>query len=144
MVAANWTRFGPGTLKFTVLTPPGTATAFEQEVRAVTVGHEYEEVGESVTYLDGTNDPAGARRSDKLSAECDFDLGSAGFYKFLFTNDMKNATCEYVPNTTKAAKWAGTVRLQLPTEVTAEEWQAKLTGTVELPFVGAVVFTSGT
>jgi len=141
---ANWARFGPGTLKFTVLSPPGTATAFEQEVRAVTVGHEYEEVGESVTYLDGTNSPPGAKRNDSLSAECDFDLGSTGLYKFLFTNDMKNATCEYVPNTAIGAKWSGTVRLQLPAEVAAEEWQAKLTGTLELPFVGAVVFTAGT
>ena len=144
MPAAKWARFGPGTLKFTVLAPPGTATPFEQEVLGGGIKHEYEDVGEDVTYLNGFTDPAGARRSDSFSAECDFDLTAAGLYKFLSTNDLLNATIEFVPNTASGAKWGGTVRLQLPAEVTYEEWQSKPTGTLELPFVGLCTFTAGT
>jgi hypothetical protein len=136
------TKFGPGTVTFTV--DVGTPEAFEQEIKSGGITHEYETVGDDVTYLDGNLVPAEETRADKLTLECDFDLGSAGFYNFLFTNDLTEATAEYTPNTANTAKWAGTVRLKLPNEAKGEEFGAKLAGTVELAFVGPVVFTSGT
>jgi len=137
------TKFGPGTVAYTV-GEPGTPVNFEQEVKGGGIGHEYEEVGESVTYLDGTTDPAGQTRADSLTLDCDFDLGSAGFYAFLFTNDLQDATVTYTPNTATAASWTGVVRLKLPDGATADEFSAKLSGTVEHQFVGPVEFTPGT
>jgi hypothetical protein len=132
------TRFGPGTVSFTV--GGGSATSFEQEVKGGGIGHDYEDVGEAVTYLDGTLDPAGKQRMDKLTLECDFDLGSAGFYAFLATNDLMDATVDYVPNTANGASWTGTVRLQLPDGAVADEYGSKLSGTVEMEFVGFSTF----
>lgn len=134
-----WTKFGPGTLTYTIA--EGTATEFAQEVRAVTIAHEYEEVGEAVTYLDGTSDVPGSTRNDSVTAECDFDLGSAGFYNFLFQNDGATATVSYIPSTADGATWGGAVQLRLPEDVAAEGFGAKLTGSVTHPFVGPVSFT---
>lgn len=136
-----WTKFGPGTVTLTV--NGGTAESFEQEVKGGGLAHEYSDIGEDVTYLDGVTDPAGKQRADTLSLDCDFDLGSAaGFYGFLFDNDTADATLEFVPNTAAGASWSGTVRLQLPAEVSAEEFGAKMTGTVELPFVGHAAYSA--
>jgi hypothetical protein len=137
------TKFGPGTVTFTVVTPPGTAASFEQEAKGGGITHEYEDIGESVVYLDGSSTPVSATRADTLSLDCDFNLGAAGFYKFLFDNDLQQATAEFTPETAVGAKWAGTVQLRLPGEVTGEEFGALLTGTVELAFVGPAVFTAG-
>lgn len=134
-----WTKFGPGSVTYTV-GAPGTPTSFSQEVKGGGVSHEYEEVGDPTTYLDGTTDPASENRVDKLTLDCDFDLGSAGFYNFLYTNDLQNATVEYVPNTTAAASWTGTVRLRLPDGATADEFSAKISGSVEHVFVGPATF----
>jgi len=136
------TKFGAGTVTYTV--DAGTPVSFEQEVKGGGVEHEYSEVGEDTTYLDGVTDPAGETRADTLTLDCDFDLGSAGFYKFLFDNDLKNATVEFEPNTATGAAWSGTVRLKLPDGATADEFAAKMSGTVEHKFVGPVVFTAGT
>lgn len=134
-----WTKFGAGTVNFTV--NAGTAAEFSQEVKGGGIQHEYEEVGESVTYLDGTTDAAGEKRVDKVTLDCDFDLGSTGFYNYLFTNDLLDATIAFSPNTDAAAAWGGTVRLKLPDGATADEFGAKLSGTVELTFVGPATFT---
>lgn len=136
-----WTKFGPGTVNFTVAA--GTPMEFSQEVKGGGITHEYQEVGEATTYLNGVTDPASMVRGDTLSLECDFDLGSAGFYAFLFTNDLVDATVEYTPSSATAASWSGTVRLRLPDGVTADEFGAKFSGTVELQFVGSAAFTPG-
>lgn len=133
-----WTKFGPGSVSFTV--GGGAATTFSQEVKGGGIAHEYEEVGEATTYLDGTTDPASEVRADTLNLECDFDLGSAGFYNFLFTNDLLDADVVYTPNTAQAAAWTGTVRLRLPDGATADAFGAKLSGAVSLAFVGPVEF----
>lgn len=134
-----WTSFGPGTVSLTV--GGGTASSFEQEVKGGGVKHEYEDVGEDTTYLDGTTDPAGKQRSDSVTLDCDFDLSSAaGFYGFLYSNDLQDAEIEFTPNSAAGATWTGTVRLQLPEEASADEFGAKMTGTVTLDFVGPCVF----
>lgn len=133
------TTFGPGVLTYTI--SGGTATEFAQEVRAVTITHEYEEVGESVTYLDGSSDVPGVMRADSITADCDFDLGTTGFYNFLSVNDGQQCGVVYTPNTVDGASWAGNVRLRLPEDVSAESFGAKLAGSVTHPFIGTVAFT---
>lgn len=137
-----WTTFGPGTLTYTV--DAGTPVSFAQETKGGGIEHEYTEVGEDTTYLDGTTDPAGELRADHYTADCDFDLGSAGFYAFLYDNDLATATVEFTPNTAAGAKWAGDVRLKLPDGVKADKFGAKMTGTVKHSFVGPATFTPGT
>lgn len=138
-----WTKFGAGTVTLTLL-EGGTAQDFAIEVKGGGIEHAYEDVGEDTTYLDGTTDPAAKVRGDTLTLDVDFDLSSAtGLYGFLFANDLQDATVDYTPNTAAGAHWTGTVRLQLPEEATAEEFGAKVTGTVKLPFVGPSVFAQG-
>ena len=136
-------RWGPGTVTFTVTGGAGSPESFEQEVKGGGVNHEYSDVGDTVTYLDGMVDPAGKQRLDKLTLDCDFDLGATGFYKFLADNDLKDATLDYVPNTANGAAWTGTVRLQLPDGAVGDEYGAKISGTVEVEFVGLSTFTPG-
>lgn len=136
-----WTKFGPGTVSFTIAA--GTAQSFAQEVKGGGIAHEYQEVGEATTYLNGVTDPASMVRGDTLKLDCDFDLGSAGFYAFLYTNDLVDASVEYTPNTVTDATWTGMVRLRLPDGVTADEFGAKFSGSVELQFVGEAIFTPG-
>lgn len=137
-----WTRFGNGTVTFTV--GGGTAVDFALEVKGGGVEHEYDEVGDDTTYLDGTVDPAAKVRQDTLTLDCDFDLSSAsGFYAFLFANDLQDADVVFTPNTADGASWSGTVRLMLPDGAVADEFGAKMSGKVSLPFVGASVFAGG-
>lgn len=138
-----WTKFGAGTVTLTLTA--GSAQSFAIEVKGGGIEHAYEDVGEDTTYLDGTTDPAAKVRGDTLTLDCDFDLSSpTGFYTYLFDNDLADATVDYTPNTVDGAHWTGTVRLQLPEEVTAEEFGAKIGGTVKLPFVGKSVFDNTT
>ena len=136
-----WTPFGPGTVSLTV--GGGTAANFEQEVKGGGVEHEYEDIGDKTTYLDSSVSPAGKARTDTVTLDCDFDLGSTGFYQFLFTNDLAEAEISFVPNTAATAEWSGTVLLTLPDGATADEYGAKMSGTVELVFVGPCTFTAG-
>ena len=135
----TWTKFGPGTLTYTI--DAGTPTTFAQEVKGGGIEHEYEEVGEDTTYLDGSVDPAGETRADHYVADCDFDLGSAGFYNFLFTNDLATAAVEFIPSDDAAASWTGDVRLKLPDGVKADKFGAKMSGSVKHSFVGPCDFT---
>lgn len=132
-----FTVLGDGTLSFTV----GTASSFEGEVLGAKVTHEYEDVGEARTMLDGTVRPATKRRTDGLTASVENDLTASGLYAFLVANDLKQATFEFVPNTTDGAKWTGTVELALPSEVGADEYGAPIVSDIELAGVGAFVFT---
>lgn len=138
-----WTPFGPGTVTLTVGAEP--AADFSVEVKGGGIQHEYEDVGEETTYLDGTMDPAGKARRDSVKLDCDFDLSSAtGFYAFLYENDLADAVIDFTPNTAAMVHWTGTVRLMLPDGATADEYGGKLSGEVVLPFVGAVVFAATT
>ena len=134
-----WTTFGPGTLTYTI--DAGTPTSFAQETKGGGIEHEYTEVGEDTTYLDGTEDPATEVRADHYTADCDFDLGAAGFYKFLYDNDLADAEVEFTPNTAAGANWSGTVRLKLPDGVKGEKFGSKMSGTVKHSFVGPVTFS---
>lgn len=135
-----WTKFGAGTVTFTIDT--GTAQDFSVEVKGGGVEHEYDDVGEDTTYLNGVTDPAGKARQDTLTLDCDFDLSSAtGFYGFLYANDLADAQTAFTP-ATGGASWSGTVRLMLPDGAVADEFGAKMSGTVKLPFVGLSVFAA--
>jgi hypothetical protein len=136
-----WTTYGPGTITYTV--DAGTPVSFAQEVKGGGVEHEYEEVGEDTTYLDGTMDPAGEVRADHYVADCDFDFGSAGFYAFLFANDLQPAQVEYTPNTADGASWSGTVKLKLPDGAKAEKFGGKHSGQVKHTFIGNCTFIPG-
>jgi hypothetical protein len=134
-----WTKFGPGTVTYTI--DAGTPQDFAIEVKGGGIGHAYESVGDATTYLDGSGEPASEVRGDSLTLNCDFDLGTTGFYAFLFTNDLKDAAVTYTPNTAAGASWAGTVRLRLPDGATGESFGSKIGGTVEHQFVGQATFT---
>lgn len=137
-----FTRFGPGTVTYTV--GGGTAADFAQEVKGGGVSHAYEEVGEATTYLDGTGDTPSEVRADSITLDCDFDLGAAGFYSFLYTNDLLPATIVYTPNAADGAKWEGSVKLKLPDGATADSFGAKLGGSITHAFIGPAVFTPST
>jgi hypothetical protein len=134
-----WTKFGEGTLTYTI--DAGTPVSFAQEVKGGGIEHEYTEVGEDTTYLDGTEDPAGEIRADHYVADCDFDLGAAGFYNFMYTNDLQSATVEFTPNDTASASWTGTVRLKLPDGAKGEKFGSKLSGSVKHSFIAPATFT---
>jgi hypothetical protein len=136
------TRFGPGTLTFTI--DAGTPADFAAEVKGGGVTHSYENVGDPITYLDGTAEPVGATRIDGLTFEVDNDLTAAGLYQFLLTNDLVLADFVYTPNTASGASWAGIVQLRLPDGVQGESYGAKLTGSVELAGSGPFTFTAAT
>jgi hypothetical protein len=135
------TKFGPGTMTFTVAAGP--PVEFAQEVKGGGITHEYSEAGEATTYLDASSESAGATRGDKLAVTCDFDLGAAGLYAFLDTNDLLDAAVVYTPNTASGASWTGTVQLRMPDGATAENFGAKISGGLELPFIGKAVFEPG-
>lgn len=138
-----FTKFGPGTVTYTIGSP-GTPTEFAQEVKGGGIQHSYEEVGEATTYLDGTAETPTEVRADSITLDCDFDLGAAGFYNFMYTNDGASATLDYTPNTLDGAGWAGTVKIKLPDGATADSFGAKLSGTVEHAFIGPATFTPAT
>ena len=134
---------GIGTLTLTAKEPVGgTANEFAGEVLGAKVTHEYEDVGEARTMLDGTVRPAGKRRTDGLTASIENDLTAAGFYKFLYDNDAKQADIEFVPNTADGAQWVGVVVCNLPSEVGADEFGSPIVSDVELQCVGTLVFTA--
>lgn len=137
-----WTKFGPGTVTYTV--DAGTPVSFAGEVKGGGINHAYEEVGEAITYLDGTGDPASEVRGDSVTFECDFDLSASGFYNFMWTNDTLDAAIVYTPNTAGGASWAGTVRVKLPETASADAFGAKISGTVNHQFVGNATFTPAT
>lgn len=135
------TKFGSGTMTFTIA--GGEPVQFAQEVKGGGITHEYSESGEATTYLDGSSEGAGSTRGDKLAVNCDFDLGVGGLYAFLDTNDLVQAAVVFTPNTAVGASWTGTVELRLPDGATAENFGAKISGGLELPFIGKAVFSPG-
>ena len=135
-------KFGPGTL---VLDPAGTAVNFECQVKSFTVAHEYEEIAEEVKYLGADCvEPATQERGDSIAFDIDHDLSATGLYAWALNNDLQTVAFEYVPNTTMGtvtpAKWAGSVVVTVP-NAEADEYGARLAGTVEWAGVGAFTFT---
>lgn len=124
---AAFTVLGAGTV--TIGTTP---TDFSGEVLGAKITHEYEDVGESRTMLDGTTRAAGQRRLDGFSASVENDLTAAGMYAFLVANDGIEQPLVFTPNTADGAKWEGTVVCRLPGEVGADEYGAPLASEIEL------------
>ena len=138
-MATEFTVLGDGTL-----TLGSTPTDFSGEVLGAKVMHEYEDIGEARTMLDGTVRPAGQRRTDTLSASLENDLTAAGIYAYLVTNDLNEVAMAFTPNTVDGAKWAGTVVATLPAEVGADEYGAPIVSEIELKGVGTFTFTPAT
>lgn len=127
---STYTELGPGTV--TVQVGQGTATDFSGEVLSATVRHEYEDVGETRTMLNGDKRGASQTRSDGISLSVENDLTAAGLYQYLVTNDGAQATVVYTPNTAAGASWTvADVTLRLPAEVGADEYGAPLASEVE-------------
>ncbi len=137
---ATYTKLGPGTVKVTVGT--GSAEDFSGEVLSATVNHEYEDVGESRTMLDGSVRGAGQRRTDGISLSIENDLTAAGLYQYLMDHDGELATVDYVPSTADGAAWKiDGVTLRLPDSVGADEFGSPLASEVEWSG-GAASFTA--
>ena len=135
-----FTVLGDGTLTLGT----GTPSDFSGEVLGAKVTHEYEDIGEARTMLDGTVRPASQRRVDGLTASVENDLTAAGLYAYLETNDLKEVAMAFTPNTADGAKWAGTVVVTLPGEVGSDEYGAPIASEIELKGVGKFTFTPTT
>jgi hypothetical protein len=133
---------GPGTVSVKV--GNGTAQQFEAECKSASITHEYEDIGENRTYMDGHVHGGNKSRSDGFKASLDNNLEADGLYKFLIDNDMKEADLEFMPNTTAGAKWTGKVTLSLPSELGADEYGSVLASDVEWAGVGTFTFTPAT
>lgn len=138
-MAAKVTYLGDGTLKLGT-----TPVDFSGEVLGAKITHEYNEIGEARTMLDGTVRPASVQRQDGLTASIENDLTAAGLYDFLYTNDLTEQALEFTPNTANGAKWVGTIQARLPGEVGSDEYGSPIVSDVELPGVGVFTFTPGT
>jgi hypothetical protein len=130
-------KLGPGTLK---LGPTASATDISCQIVSGGVNHEYEEAGETVTTLCGDTLGATATRADSLQFTTLADLSASGMYQYPLTNDLETVEFEFVPNTTAAAKWTGSVQCRLPDSVSADEFGANLGGDITLPGVGNFTF----
>lgn len=128
---------GPGTLTFGT----GTPSDFAGEVLGASITHDYEEVGESRTMLDGTPRAASKRRNDGLKVSVENDLTAAGLYQYLSDNDLQEVEFTFTPNTAAGAKWIGTVVATLPSEVGADEYGTPIVSDAELAGVGEFTFT---
>lgn len=127
---ASYVELGPGTV--TVQVGSGDATDFSGEVLSATVKHDYEDVGETRTMLDGSKRGAGQVRTDGIALSIENDLTAAGLYQYLVTNDGAAATVVYTPNTAAGASWTLTgVVLRLPAEVGADEYGSPLASEVD-------------
>lgn len=140
-MAAVSTPFGPGTI---TVGATGTETDFSGEVLGGSVTHEYSEIGESRTMLDGSVRAATSTRTDGLTFSVENDLTAAGLYAYCEANDGDDVPFVYTPNTDAAASWAGTITVSLPASVGADEFNAPIVSDVEWTGVGKFTFTAGT
>jgi hypothetical protein len=136
---AEFTLLGIGTLTLGV-----TPTDFSGEVLGAKITHEYEDIGEERTMLDGTVRPASQRRTDGFSASVENDLTALGLYSFLEGNDLVQVPFVFTPNTAGGAKWEGTVVAALPGEIGADEFGSPIVSDIEVKAVGKFVFTEET
>ena len=128
------TILGPGTLEL-------GGTDYAAECSSASITHEYEDVGENRTMLDGSAKVAGQRRIDGLTAEIENDLTPDGLYAYLVANDGSEVPFTYTPNDEDGASWSGTVRLRLPDTIGADEYAAPIVSSIELTGVGIFTFT---
>lgn len=136
---ADFTVLGPGTVTL------GSAPKdFSGEVLGAKITHEYEDIGEARTMLDGTVRPASKRRNDGFSASVENDLTAAGLYKFLLDNDLQQVPLTFTPNSADGAEWEGTVVATLPGEVGSDEFGSPIVSEIELEGVGTFSFTPAT
>lgn len=136
---AAFTVLGDGSITL------GTApTEFAGEVLGATITHEYEDIGEERTMLDGTVRPAQQKRTDGFTASVENDLTAAGLYQYLQTNDMTEVAFVFEPNSADGATWTGTVKLNLPASIGADEYGAPIVSDVELKGVGTFTFAPAT
>lgn len=136
---AAFTVLGDGTL-----TLGTTPEDFSGEVLGGQVTHEYEDIGEERTMLDGTVRPAQTKRTDGFTASVENDLTATGLYQFLFESDGDEVAMVFTPNTADGAEWTGTVKCTLPASVGADEYGAPIVSDIELKGVGAFTFTPAT
>jgi hypothetical protein len=141
-VASKWVPLGPGTLTL------GTAPKdFSGECLGASVKHTYTDVGDNRIMLDGTARAASKVRVDGFKCKVENDLTANGLYQFLQTNDLTDQAITYTPNTAGAAKWAGTVKVQLPDEIGADEFGKPIISEPEWDASGGTgkfTFTPGT
>jgi hypothetical protein len=138
-MAAEFSVLGDGTL-----TLGTTPTDFSGEVLGAKVTHEYEDIGEKRTMLDGTIRPAQQKRTDGFTASVENDLTASGLYEYLQTNDLVEVALTFTPNTADGASWAGTVVATLPSEVGSDEYGSPIVSDIELKGVGTFTFTPAT
>lgn len=138
-MAAEFTVLGDGTL-----TLGSTPSDFSGEVLGAKVTHEYEDIGEKRTMLDGTIRPAQQKRTDGFTASVENDLTASGIYQYLVTNDLVEVAIAFTPNTADGAKWTGTVVATLPSEVGSDEYGSPIVSDIELKGVGTFTFAPAT
>lgn len=139
---ATWEPLGPCTVELTI-GEPGTPVDFAGEFKNGFVLHEYTEVGEAWTSLDGTEHPTTEKRADGFRGDTASDLTAAGLYQFLYTNDLALATLTFTQETSGAA-WTGEVKLKLPAEVGADEFGAPVVASIEWRAPGVFTYTPAT
>jgi hypothetical protein len=138
-MAAEFTVLGDGTV-----TLGSTPVDFSGEVLGAKVTHEYEDIGEERTMLDGTVRPAQQKRTDGFTASVENDLTASGLYEYLQTNDLLEVAFAFTPNTADGAAWSGTVVATLPSEVGSDEYGSPIVSDIELKGVGVFAFTPAT
>lgn len=119
--------------------------SFETEVTGGSVTHGYDEIERKATLADTAKPvPKKVAAGDTVKVNLLNDLSATGYYAFAQTNELKEGTVVYTPNTAAGASWTGTVTVLLPEEVGADEWGAELESSVEFPVTGRLAFTNGT
>lgn len=136
---AEYSILGTGTL-----TLGETPVDFSGEVLNAAVQHEYEDIGDARTMLDGTTRAGSRKRTDGFTADVENDLTATGLYQYLVNNDLTEVAFEFTPNTDDGAVWSGTVIASLPSEIGADEYGNPIVSTVELTAVGTFTFTPAT
>lgn len=139
---SNHIPLGPGTV--TVKVGTGTALSFAGDCKGAAITHQYSDVQDARTYLDGTTTAGQRTRTDGFTAELDNSLDAQSLYQFLQTNDLKEADLEYTPSTAAGAKWVGKVVLTLPDAIGADEFGQLLSSSIAWDGVGTFVFTAST
>lgn len=136
---AAFTVLGDGTL-----TLGETPQDFSGEVLAAAVTHEYEDIGDARTMLNGDERAATRKRTDGFTADVENDLTATGLYQYLVNNDLTEVALVFTPNTTDGASWEGTVVATLPGEVGSDEYGNPIVSSIELDAVGTLTFAPAT
>lgn len=133
---SSYENLGPCTI--TIGTAPGTD--FSGEFLNVHIVHNYEDIGDPRTMLNGDKRAAARVRTDGITGSVENDLTAAGLYQYLYTNDQTDADIT-ITQTESGAAWTGQVSLALPAEVGADEFGSPIVADLELTAVGTFTFT---